>query len=100
MSICEICGNKFDMGYNGSIYGCDECAGAFRNEDGEMSIPYNIVNNELPDGIELIPDPIGEYEYVLRFYDESITYDDPLVKAAQNVVARYRNSEWLDHFME
>lgn len=100
MSICEICGNKFDMRYNGSIYGCDSCAGVVRNEDGEMSIPYNLVNNELPDGIELIPDPIGEYEYVLRFYDESITYDDPRVEAAQNVVARYRNSEWLDHFRE
>jgi len=95
---CKLCGRTFKMGYNGSVYGCDECAGVVRDEDGNMSVPYNLINNELPDGVVLIPDEFGDHEYVLRFYDDDVQYDDPIVKQAMEVVARYQSTDWEDGF--
>lgn len=31
---CPICGQEFDMGYNGTVNGCDTCLGIVRDEDG------------------------------------------------------------------
>ena len=32
--ICPICGQEFEMGYTGTVNGCDACLGIVRDEDG------------------------------------------------------------------
>lgn len=95
---CKLCGHDFEMGYDGSVYGCDECAGVIRDEFGYMSIPFNLINSELPDGVVIIPDEFGEHEYVLQFYDDNVKYGDPIVKQAMKVVERYQSTDWKDSF--
>lgn len=36
---CQICGNDFDMGYNGTIDGCDNCTGFKRDSKGHFWEP-------------------------------------------------------------
>lgn len=92
--VCEICGESFVMGYNGSIYGCDVCAGVIRDKDGEMSIPYNLINPQLPSGVRIVPDSSGVVEYVLVFEDDDLDYDSDVVKLAKSVVAKYDTTNW------
>ena len=33
-AICQICGETFEMGYNGTVDGCDKCTGVKRDKYG------------------------------------------------------------------
>lgn len=95
--VCEICGESFNMGHNGSVYGCDVCAGVIRDKDGEMSIPYNLINLQLPNGVSIVPDNSGVIdEYVLVFDGDDLDYDSDIVKLAKSVVAKYDTTNWAD----
>ena len=94
-AVCEICGESFNMGYNGSVYGCDDCAGVIRDDSGEMSIPYNLINLELPTGVSIVPDSSGAIdEYVLVFDCDDLDYESDIVKLAKSVVAKYDTTNW------
>jgi len=35
---CQICGNNFHMGYNGTVHGCDNCTGAQRDNTDDNAV--------------------------------------------------------------
>jgi hypothetical protein len=36
---CPLCGQEFDMGYSGTVNGCDTCLGIVRDADGYVYHP-------------------------------------------------------------
>lgn len=38
-AICQLCGKTYDMGYNGTIDGCDDCLGVQRDMRGHVWHP-------------------------------------------------------------
>lgn len=46
-STCPKCGKKFDMGYNGTVDGCDQCTGTKRDKRGYAWGPRERVHTYL-----------------------------------------------------
>lgn len=39
ISTCKHCGKKFEMGVNGTMYGCDKCSSTKRDKRGYAWLP-------------------------------------------------------------